>query len=252
MENLVQIKLEKDRKVIKLKSDPNGEGVTRPLNNETVMQILDPNLNNNHIMVATLDGSISGYINISHLDKVLSMNDKIPQMTLNYGVWLRTPGPPPQQQPTYVYRELIGIDQHGIQLRSLPYDASNEDGATLYNGQYVTHNAPAIKHSKYVYVFAYPRNQGYIHMKYLGTVSLKPRGENPPPPPFGFPPYVPPDIYQESDSGSWYMRNLDGTTELIKKGGLRRRKFRSHKKRHVKSRPRSNKSRSKKSCSRRH
>jgi len=34
-------------------------------------------------------------------------------------------------------------------------------------------------------------------------------------------------------------------------GGLRRRKFRSHKKRHVKSRSRSNKSRSKKSCSRR-
>ena len=46
--NLVQIKL-KDRNFIRLKSDPNGEGVTIPLNNETVMQILDPNLNNNHI-----------------------------------------------------------------------------------------------------------------------------------------------------------------------------------------------------------
>ena len=87
-------------------------------------------------------------------------------------------------------------------------------------------------------------------MKHLGNVSLNPLGENPPPPPFGFPPYVPPDIYQDPASGRWYMENQDGTTKWLS-GGLRRRKFRSHKKRHVKSRSRSNKSRSKKSCSRR-
>jgi hypothetical protein len=244
--NLVQIKLaEEGRNFIQLKSDPMGKGVTIPLNNETVMKILNSNLNNNHIMVATLDGSISGYIDIKHLHKVQSMNGNIPHSTLNYGDWLR------RSTPSYVYRELINIGPDGIRLRSQPFDESKEDGATLYSGQYVTHNVPAFNRTGYVHVYAYPREQGYIHMKYLGIVSLNPPPSNPPPPPLSLPPYVPLDIYQESNSGKWYMVNQDGTTKWITNGGLRRRKFRSHKKRHVKSRSRSNKSRSNKSCSRR-
>jgi hypothetical protein len=155
-------------------------------------------------------------------------------------------GPPPPQykQPTYVYRELINIDPPGIQLKSQPFVESNEDGARLYEGQYVTHNAPAFMHNSYVHVFAYPREQGYIHRKYLGNVSLNPIGTNPPPPPLSFPPYVPPTIYQDPISQRWYMQTTDGTAKWLN-GGLRRRKFRSHKK-HPRSR-----SRSKKSCSRR-
>lgn len=269
MDNLVQIKLTPGRDKIKLKSNPHGQGDGALLNNGTVMKILDDSVNNNAVLVETLDGSNHGYIDIKHLHKVQSMNGDVPQMTVNYGDWVRNstpslapppqyappPGPPPPQsvpppqsapppqyeQPTYVYRILINIGPDGIRLRSQPFDESNEDGATLYNGQYVTHNAPAFMHNRYVHVFAYPQAQGYIHKKYLGNVSLLPIGTNPPPPPISFPPYVPPPIHQDPASGKWYMVNPDGTTKWLS-GGLRRRKFRSHKKHHVKSRSRSKKS----------
>lgn len=263
--NLVQIKLEEGRVKIRLKSNPNGQGDGALLDNETVMKILDDSVTNNAILVATLDGSNPGYIDIKHLYKVQSMNGNVPQITLKYTEWLRhrsssgpSSGPPPQsvppppqyEQPTYVYRELINIGLDGIRLRSQPFDDSNEDGATLYSGQYVTHNAPAFMHNSYVHVFAYPQAQGYIHKKYLGNVSLNPIGPNPPPPPISFPPYVPPPRYQDSATGKLYTTDINGTPTWIRglDGGLRRRKFRSHKKHHVRSRSRP---RSKKSCSRR-
>jgi hypothetical protein len=75
-------------------------------------------------------------------------------------------------------------------------------------------------------------------------------------------PDVIPVVYHNVDDNRYYVAVPDNAVpdgveyyQLFKNtrnGGLRRRKFRSHKKRHVKSRPRSNKSRSKKSCSRRH
>ena len=246
--NLVQIKLEEGRVKIRLKSNPNGQGDGALLDNGTVMKILNDSVINNAVLVETLDGNNHGYIDIKHLHKVKSMNGNVPQITMNYTVWLRnqpSSGPPPQSVPTYVYRILINIGPDGIRLRSQPFDESNEDGATLYSGQYVTHNDPAFMHNSYVHVFAYPQAQGYIHNKYLGNVSLNPIGPNPPPPPISFPPYVPPPRYQDPATGKWYTTDIYGNSIWIR-GGLRRRKFRSHKKHHVKSRPRS-----KKSCSRR-
>ena len=238
-----------------LKSDPYGQGDRALLDNETVMIILDPALINNHIRVKTLDGINTGYIDIKHLYKVQS-TDWVRNSTPSLAPSPQSvppPGPPPQQSdtPTYVYRILINIGSDGIRLRSQPFDESKEDGARLYSGQYVTHNVPAFRLTGYVHVYAHPQAQGYIHIKYLGDISFAPPPVlNPPPPPLSLPPYVPPLIHQDPASGKWYMVNPDGTTTLLG-GGLRRRKFRSHKKRHIKSRPRSNKSRSKKSCSRR-
>lgn len=120
----------------------------------------------------------------------------------------------PPEPPTWCYRKLTNIDHEGIRLKPRPDINSHGDGYLFHNDQYVSHIFPTKPIDGYVHVFAAVpgiRAQGYIHINYLGIVSVHP--------PLN--------------------------------GGLRRRKFRSHKKRHIKSRPRSNKSRSKKSCSRR-
>ena len=134
--------------------------------------------------------------------------------------------PPNPQQ--WCYRKLINIGAEGIRLKPRPAIDSHGDGYVFHDGNYVSHLFPTNifptsplneSHTAYVHVYsAVPgiRAQGYINSMYLSN-----RIEFNPP---GYPPL---------------------------NGGLRRRTFRSHKKRHVKSRPRSNKSRSKKSCSRR-
>lgn len=124
----------------------------------------------------------------------------------------------PPEPPKLCYRKLTNIGHEGIRLKPRPDINSHGDGYLFHNDQYVSHIFPTKPIDEYVHVFAAVpgiRAQGYIHINYLGIVLLHP------------PEYPPLN------------------------GGLRRRKFRSHKKRHVKSRPRSNKSRSKKSCSRR-
>lgn len=147
------------------------------------------------------------------------------------------------------YYILKGIGPEGIRFKPDPYDDSQGDGTILYNGEQVSSLHDRIANN-YMRVNAVnSRSFGYIDMKHL----------DPPPPQYAPPPGPPsygtvmskitnyPLAYQDSVSKRHYSVDPNGNSYWLN-GGLRRRKFRSHKKHHVRSRSRP---RSKKSCSRR-
>ena len=120
------------------------------------------------------------------------------------------------------YYILKGIGPEGIQLKPDPYDDSQGDGKVWHNDELVGIMTPIKIANNYIYVSGVEkRSIGYIDTKHLY-----------------------PRLYQDSSTMRWYSTDSNGKSYWL--GGLRRRKFRSHKKHHVKSRPRS-----KKSCSRR-
>jgi hypothetical protein len=220
MANLVQIKLAEGRVKIKLKSSPNGQGDGALLDNGTVMEILNDSVTNNAILVKTLDGSNNtGYIDIKHLHKVQSMNGDVPLMTINYTDWLRSRSTPSLAPPQYAPPPGPPPQQYAPPPGPPP---------SQYAPPPQQYAPPPGSPPQY----APPPGSSPSYGTVMQNITKYPRA------------------YQDPHTMRYYSVNPDGNTTWLN-GGLRRRKFRSHKKRHVKSRSRSNKSRSKKSCSRR-
>ena len=133
---------------------------------------------------------------------------------------------------------LTGIPTEGIQLKPFPSNDSNGDGQLFHNGQMV-HEFKPVRMNDYICVYADgSRSMGWIHANHLIPIIQPPQGHS-----YAFKPGkthsgdIPPPPYTEKYPGPVFVR---------RNGGLRRRKFRSHKKHHIKKI-----SRSKKACSRR-
>jgi hypothetical protein len=144
-----------------------------------------------------------------------------------------------EERITYI---LNGIPPEGIRLKPDPFDYSEGNGNLFYTGQIVVEFDKNQPTNGYKRVFAKGiRSFGYIHQKYL----------------FPFTQLIEPPVGHsydfESDPDKTYLGKVPpppytdkypGPVFVRRNGGLRRRKFRSHKKHHVKKR-------SKKACSRR-
>jgi hypothetical protein len=134
---------------------------------------------------------------------------------------------------------LTGIPTEGIRLKPFPSNDSNGDGQLFHNGQMVVEfdkNQPTDGYKR-VYADG-SRSMGWIHANHLIPIIQPPQGHS-----YTFKPGkthsgdIPPPPYTDKYPGPVFVR---------RNGGLRRRKFRSHKKHHIKKI-----SRSKKACSRR-
>lgn len=133
---------------------------------------------------------------------------------------------------------LTGIPPEGIRLKPFPSNDSIGDGELLHNGQMVHDLTPDIVNN-YKHVYAHGiRSTGWINVTHLITLIQPPQGHS-----YIFKPGkthsgdIPPPPYTDKYPGPNIVRL---------NGGLRRRKFRSHKKHHIKKI-----SRSTKACSRR-
>ena len=195
--------------------DSQGDG-TLFHNNEYVSHLYPQERLNGYVHVYGVNKRSQGYINSMYLSNRIEFN-------------------PPAPLPIYDPPLPSGEYLPPINVGDIPI-INDVDPQTFYNLHYDIHR-------QLYYVEQYGAN-GVSNSYWASTT-----------------PGVIPVVYHNVVNNRYYVAVPDNAVrdgveyyQLFKNthnGGLRRRKFRSHKKRHVKSRPRSNKSRSKKSCSRR-